>query len=83
MQLSHLLAENGTPAETLEVTATIDYGPAAGGGFQINSSNLKLKGRVAKIDEATFQELATTAKDSCPVNKALGKIEITLDAMLA
>lgn len=83
MQLSHLLAENGTPAETLDVTATIDYGPAEGGGFQINSSNLKLKGRVAKIDEATFQKLATTAKDSCPVSKALGKIEITLDGMLA
>jgi osmotically inducible protein OsmC len=83
MQLSHFLAENGTPAENLEAKAVVTYGPAAGGGFEITESALTLVGKVPGIDEAKFKELADQAKAGCPVSKALGAIKISLDARLA
>ncbi|PSH66595.1 OsmC family peroxiredoxin [Phyllobacterium brassicacearum] len=82
MQLSHFLAENGTPAENLEAKAKVTVNPAAGGGFEITKSALTLVGTVPGIDDATFQKLAGQAKASCPLSKALGAIEVTLDAKL-
>jgi osmotically inducible protein OsmC len=83
MQLSHFLAENGTPAERVEAIATVSLEPAAGGGFTITSSNLRLKAKVPSIDEARFRELAEKAKAGCPVSKALGAIAVGLEAELA
>lgn len=82
MQLSHFLAENGTPPDKLDAHAVVTFGPAAGGGFAITQSAITLKGSVPGIDEAKFMELATRAKETCPVSKALGAIEVTLDAGL-
>lgn len=78
MQLSHFLAENGTPAQSLDVTAAVDLKPGEG----IRGSALTLKGAVAGIDAAKFAELANKAKAECPVSKALGAIEVSLDASL-
>jgi osmotically inducible protein OsmC len=83
MQLSHFLAENGTPADSLEATAEVHYGPAQGGGFEITESAISLTGKVPGIDEAKFRELADKAKAGCPVSKALGAIKVSLDAKLA
>lgn len=80
MQLSHMLAGNDTPAEKLDVRADVTLQPAAGGGFEITKSALTLVGRVPGLDEAKFIEIAEKAKASCPVSKALGAIEVTLDA---
>ena len=82
MQLSHFLAENGTPADKLDAKAVVTLSPA-GGGFEITRSAITLKGTVPGIDAAKFEELATKAKEGCPVSKALGAIEVTLDASLA
>jgi len=79
MQLSHFLAENGTPAEKLEAKAVVTLIPGTG----ITKSALTLKGTVPGIDAAKFEELADKAKAGCPVSKALGAIEVTLDASLA
>ena len=79
MQLSHFLAENGTPAERLEAKAVVTLVPGTG----ITGSALMLTGTVPGIDEATFRELANKAKEGCPVSKALGAIDISLDAKLA
>lgn len=78
MQLSHFLAENGTPAEDLDATAVVEVKPGQG----ILSSALTLKAKVPEIDDETFQSLAGKAKDECPVSNALGSITITLDASL-
>lgn len=78
MQLSHFLAENDTPAERLEATATVELIPGTG----ITASALKLRATVPGIDDAKFRELAEKAKSECPVSKALGAIEVTLDASL-
>ncbi|MBX3598705.1 MAG: OsmC family protein [Rhizobiaceae bacterium] len=82
MQLSHFLAENGTPADELNAKAVVTYGPAAGGGFEITESAIALVGKVPGIDEAKFRELAEKAKAGCPVSKALGAIKVSLDARL-
>lgn len=82
MQLSHMLAENGTPAERLEAKAVVTVQEAAGGGFEITTSAIDLVGHVPGIQEETFIRIAREAKEMCPVSKALGAIEVTLDARL-
>ena len=83
MQLAHFLAENGTPATKLDAKAPVSINPAAGGGFEITKSAITLIGDVPGIDAATFSKLAEQAKASCPLSKALGAIQVTLDAKLA
>ncbi|MEW9834343.1 OsmC family protein [Mesorhizobium marinum] len=79
MQLSHFLAENGTPAEKLDAKAVVTLVPGTG----ITGSALTLTGTVPGIDAAKFRELAGKAKAECPVSRALGAINVSLDARLA
>lgn len=83
MQLSHFLAENGTPAEKLEARAVVAIEQAEGGGFAIPSSTIQLTAHVPDIAEADFDRLANQAKEGCPVSRALGAITVTLEARLA
>ncbi|RVD32037.1 OsmC family peroxiredoxin, partial [Mesorhizobium sp. M8A.F.Ca.ET.023.02.2.1] len=78
MQLSHFLAENGTPAEELDAKAVVTLVPGTG----ITGSAITLVGKVPGIDAAKFKELAEKAKAECPVSKALGAIKVSLDAKL-
>jgi len=78
MQLSHFLAQNGTPPESLQVTAAVELIPGTG----ITGSALTLRAQVPGIDQAKFAELADKAKAECPVSRALGAINVTLDAQL-
>ena len=79
MQLSHFLAENGTPATRLEAKAAVKLIPGTG----ITESNLTLTGTVPGLDQAKFEELANKAKAECPVSRALGAIKVGLNAKLA
>jgi lipoyl-dependent peroxiredoxin len=78
MQLSHFLAENGTPADKLDAKAVVTLVPGTG----ITASALTVTGTVPGIDDAKFRELADKAKAGCPVSKALGAINVSLDARL-
>ena len=78
MQLSHFLAENGTPADKLEAVATVELIPGKG----VSGSALMLTADVPGITIAKFDELAAKAKAECPISKALGAINITLEAKL-
>lgn len=78
MQLSHFLAENGTKADNLKVSASVELIPGTG----ITGSALTVEGKVPGIDAAKFQELAEKAKAECPVSRALGAIKVSLDARL-
>jgi osmotically inducible protein OsmC len=78
MQLANMLAENGTPPDTLNVTAAVELIPGTG----ITGSALTLEAKVSGIDWSTFNELAGKAKETCPVSKALGAIKVTLEARL-
>jgi lipoyl-dependent peroxiredoxin len=78
MQLSHFLAENGTPPERLEAKSRVTLIPGTG----ITGSALTVVGTVPGIEEAKFRELAEKAKGQCPVSRALGAIDISLEARL-
>lgn len=82
MALANGLAQDGHPPTRLEAdaVATLDQ---TDGGFRITKMHLTVRGEVAGIDEAAFQEAAETAKEGCPVSNALGGVEISLDASLA
>ena len=82
MQLSHFLAEAGHPAAKLTTDAEDTIGPVEGKGNTITKSALTLRGNVPGMSAAQFEELANKAKAGCPVSRALGAIEITLDAKL-
>ncbi|MFH6983664.1 OsmC family protein [Marinoscillum luteum] len=76
MQLSFLLSEAGFPPEDLDTAAKITFEDGA-----ITMSHLELKGKVAKISAAQFQEIAEKAKEICPISKLLNT-KITLSATL-
>lgn len=82
MQLSFFLQEAGHPAAKLTTSAEVTVGLVEGKGNTISKSALTLRGDVPGMEEAQFLELAKKAKESCPVSRALGAIEITLDAKL-
>ena len=80
MALSHALAQDGTPPERLETSATVTFVPGTG----ITKVALRVRGTVPGIDETGFLAKAEGAKAGCPVSKALAGVpEITLDAALA
>ena len=76
MQFSAYLAENGTPGQ-VDVSSVVEIDAGT-----IKGSALTVSGRVPGIDAAKFKELAEKAKTNCPVSKALGAINVTLDAKL-
>ncbi|MDB5539465.1 MAG: OsmC family peroxiredoxin [Devosia sp.] len=78
MAIAQRLADNGTPAEHLNVVAAVELIPGTG----IVGSALTLEGKVPGIDDAKFQQLAADAKANCPVSKALAAISVTLEAKL-
>ncbi len=79
MALSNGLSTNGTPPESLSVSATVTFVPGTG----ITKSALEVRGSVPGIDEAAFREAAEQAKENCPVSKALrGNVELTVTSGL-
>jgi lipoyl-dependent peroxiredoxin len=81
MALSHGLAQAGHPAKKIETTCVVEFGPKAGGGFEVKSSALEVKGWVPGLDAAGFEKAAEGAKSGCPISAAL-KIPISLKASL-
>jgi osmotically inducible protein OsmC len=80
MALSGALAKAGTPPERLDTSATVTFVPGKG----ITKSALTVRGSVPGMDDEAFRAAAETAKENCPVSKALAAVpEITLDASFA
>jgi lipoyl-dependent peroxiredoxin len=82
MQLSALIERAGGTPRTMDVSAEVGLAPDPAGGFRISSIALSVRADVEGLDAATFQEVADSAKASCPVSKALTGTTITLDAAL-
>jgi osmotically inducible protein OsmC len=79
MALSGGLAREGHPPEELRTSATVSFQPGEG----ITRIALAVEGRVPGIDADAFRQAAETAKENCPVSKALAAVpEISLDARL-
>ncbi|HET7754964.1 MAG TPA: OsmC family peroxiredoxin [Anaeromyxobacteraceae bacterium] len=81
MALSHGLAQGGHAPTRVETTCTVEFGPKQGGGFEVRSSALEVKGWVPGIDQAAFEKAAEEAKNGCPVSAAL-KIKMSVKAAL-
>lgn len=82
MNLSGVLGGENLTARSIDVSAEVTLSPAKGGGFEISGIAITLRADVDGVDDATFQELAKTAEQTCPVSKALAGTTITLDAAL-
>jgi lipoyl-dependent peroxiredoxin len=83
MALSGTLAGAGHPPEQLSVDAVTHFTPLEGGGFGITRIDLAVRGRVAGVDQAEFEQLADEGERGCPVSNALrGNVEIRVKATL-
>lgn len=78
MALSLILGEEGYTPDSLDVSSKVSMDADK---LELTGSHLKLKAKIADINEDKFLECANKAKDNCPVSKALS-IAITLDATL-
>jgi len=83
MSLSAGIARAGGTPQTLEVKADVTLGPDPAGGFRLTGILLTVRGEVEGLDADGFVAAANTAKEGCPISKALTGVDITLDAALA
>ena len=82
MQLSANIAEAGGTPQSLDVNADVSLGPDPAGGFRLTGIKLTVRGKVDGLDADGFAKAAQTAKEGCPVSKALTGVDISLDAAL-
>jgi osmotically inducible protein OsmC len=83
MQLSAVIGDAGGTTKSLVADAEVSLGPDPAGGFRLTGIKLTVRGQVEGLDADGFAKAAQTAKETCPVSKALTGVEITLDAALA
>jgi lipoyl-dependent peroxiredoxin len=81
MALSHELGEAGHEPERLDVTSVVtldlvDDAPT------VTTSKITVRGRVSGIDQDEFRKYAQGAGENCPISRALGGVDIQVDAKL-
>jgi lipoyl-dependent peroxiredoxin len=81
MALSGVLNKAGLTPTRISTEAQVHL-EKVGEGFSITRIHLVTEGEVPGVDASAFKEHAEAAKKGCPVSRALGAIEITLDATL-
>lgn len=82
MALSGELANAGTPPDELHVSAQVTF-DQTDSGWAVTSSALQVLGRVPGSSPDAFRSAAETARDGCPVSKALaGNVKLSVDATL-
>jgi lipoyl-dependent peroxiredoxin len=81
MALSHELGEAGHEPERLEVSSVVTL-DEVDGAPTVTTSKLTVRGRVPGIDQGEFEKAAQGAGENCPISRALGGVEISVDAQL-
>ncbi len=81
MALSGGLTRAGFTPTRIQTDAVV-YLDQVDGGFGISKIELTTEAEVPGIEEAAFQQEAQTAKQNCPVSKALAAVNIELTARL-
>ena len=80
MALSAELGKAGKTAERIETEATVTM-LKTDAGFTVTAVHLKVRGKVPGATPPDFKEVATKAKEGCPISRLL-KAEITLETRL-
>ena len=80
LALANNLEQAGYDPEVVHTTADCHLEMLEDEGPTITRIDLETEVDVPGIGDAEFQELATTAKETCPVSRALTGVEITLEA---
>jgi osmotically inducible protein OsmC len=81
MALAAGLTKAGHNPKRVQTSASVTL-DKVGEGFEITTIALDCQAEVPGIDDAAFQQQANTAKENCPVSKALKSVKITLNARL-
>ena len=81
MALSVVLGAGGHEPESISTDAKVHFGKD-GDDWVIQGIDLTTRARVPGLDDEGFRKAAEVAKENCPVSKALGGTEISLDAAL-
>ena len=81
MALSAVLTRAGSPPTSIDTQAAVHLRRTAT-GFEIPSIELTTAALVPGIAEESFAQLATQAKEICPLSVALRAVPITLKATL-
>ena len=81
MALSAGLTRAGHNPKRIHTTASVTL-DKVGEAFEITGIALVCEAEVPGLDDATFQQQANTAKENCPISKALKATKITLSAAL-
>jgi len=79
MALSAVLGEEGYEPGQIDAEADVTL-EEVDGKPTITRVALAVTGTVPGIDGAAFRRIAKTAKDFCPVSRALAGVDITLNA---
>ncbi len=82
MALAAGLARAGFTPQRIHTTADVHL-EKVDDAFRITRVDLATDAEVPGIEEVAFQEQAATAKQNCPVSRALAGVEIVLEARLA
>jgi osmotically inducible protein OsmC len=82
MSLSSGLTKAGTPPEHLHVEAEVTF-DKVGDAWAVTSSRLIVLGRVPGASSEAFDAAARSAKDGCPISRALaGNVELSVEPTL-
>jgi osmotically inducible protein OsmC len=81
MALSSALSSAGYPPSAIQTSAHVSI-DKLDTGWTITKIHLITEADAAGIESEEFQSLADTAKQNCPVSRALAGVEISLEASL-
>ncbi|HEY3757872.1 MAG TPA: OsmC family protein [Opitutaceae bacterium] len=81
MAFSAELGKAGFTPDHVSAKATVHL-EMPGGTPTVTQSHLEMTAKIPGIDQAKFDEIATGAKNGCPISRLLKAAEITLDAKL-
>jgi lipoyl-dependent peroxiredoxin len=82
MAFALALSQAGHEPESIMTSAKVHL-DKDDGGFSITRSELSTEVKVEGLDDEEFQKYADEAKQGCPVSRALGAIEVGLEARMA
>lgn len=82
MALASGLSKAGFPPASVHTTADVHL-ERTEAGFSVTRIHLTTEVEAVGIEDSAFLELADKAKQNCPISRALGNVEISLEARLA